>query len=481
MKIDEVLGSLIPEGAKCAVVDFPDYSNPGDSAIWLGQKKWLHKNKNEVVYGCDKNTYSPALLAELLGTGIILLQGGGNFGDLWGAHQHLREQVIQDFPHNKIIQLPQTAFFKEDTSLHKAKEIFNAHGSLTILCRDVPSLKLAQREFTARSFLCPDMAFALSPVKRPCLPQTEIVWLSRTDKESSKKATPFDEPGVILTDWLEEPVTAQMERSRKLHKEIKLHKENQHEVAKALLVTYDALAQQRLLRGCEVLSKGKAVITDRLHAHIICLLLNIPHILLDNSYGKIKGFYDAWTRNNELTKWADVPEELGQCVFSDIDFKNLLTACNVTLSSFDNLVKNLTHFTETEAINKKNWIEAVKKAKEELLSIVHEGERLILADEEQLRNDLGLNNIIPFLEKEQQYAGPPPDDETAIKEVERLRQLHVSFIAFAWPAFWWFNYYTSFFKYLRSAFRCILENERLIVFDLKIYNENAVWPVSGKK
>jgi pyruvyl transferase EpsO len=36
------------------------------------------------------------------------------------------------------------------------------------------------------------------------------------------------------------------------------------------------------------------VITDRLHGHILCTLLGIPHCVIDNSYGKIGGFADAW-------------------------------------------------------------------------------------------------------------------------------------------------------------------------------------------
>jgi pyruvyl transferase EpsO len=37
------------------------------------------------------------------------------------------------------------------------------------------------------------------------------------------------------------------------------------------------------------------VITDRLHAHILSLLLDLPHAVLDNSYGKLHRFLDAWT------------------------------------------------------------------------------------------------------------------------------------------------------------------------------------------
>jgi pyruvyl transferase EpsO len=50
-----------------------------------------------------------------------------------------------------------------------------------------------------------------------------------------------------------------------------------------------------VLRGCRLLSSGRLVITDRLHAHILNLLLGIPHAVLDNSYGKLGRFLEAWT------------------------------------------------------------------------------------------------------------------------------------------------------------------------------------------
>ena len=74
---------------------------------------------------------------------------------------------------------------------------------------------------------------------------------------------------------------------------------------------------------------------------------------------------------------------------------------------------------------------------------------------------------IPFLEKEGTYWGPPPDDETGIREVERLRRQGARFIVFAWPAFWWLDYYSGLHRHLRSMFRCVLENERLVIFDLR--------------
>jgi len=74
---------------------------------------------------------------------------------------------------------------------------------------------------------------------------------------------------------------------------------------------------------------------------------------------------------------------------------------------------------------------------------------------------------IPFLERDGRYWGKPLDDLTAIQEIERLRRAGASFMVFGWPAFWWLDYYSDLHRHLRSEFRCVLENERLVVFDLR--------------
>jgi len=94
---------------------------------------------------------------------------------------------------------------------------------------------------------------------------------------------------------------------------------------------------------------------------------------------------------------------------------------------------------------------------------------VILVDDGQWGNvrALGEHTLIPFLEKDGQYWGPAPDDETAIRELERLLREGASYLVFAWPSFWWLEHYTGLHNYVRRLFPCILENERLIVFELK--------------
>ena len=105
---------------------------------------------------------------------------------------------------------------------------------------------------------------------------------------------------------------------------------------------------------------------------------------------------------------------------------------------------------------------------QEVPMVIPPEDSFILADQLQLGGKVTAGRgAIPFLEKDGEYWGAPPDDETAIRELERLRRTGTTFIVFAWTAFWWLDYYAEFNSYLRSKFRSILENDRLIVFDLR--------------
>src|SRR5260370_19638541 len=96
--IADVLTPLIPRGTPCALLDFPNHANVGDSAIWLGESNWLRRAGADLVYVCDLESYAPARLAARLGDGIVLLHGGGNLGAFGIARPQFREHRPQNLP-----------------------------------------------------------------------------------------------------------------------------------------------------------------------------------------------------------------------------------------------------------------------------------------------------------------------------------------------------------------------------------------------
>jgi hypothetical protein len=129
---------------------------------------------------------------------------------------------------------------------------------------------------------------------------------------------------------------------------------------------------------------------------------------------------------------------------------------------------DLTHTGDYLAEDDKPFRFAVRAAAQELAALIPSGHTIILVDEAEFGVQVGAGHRrIPFLERDGQYWGAPPDDATAIREFERLRHAGADFMIFAWPAFWWLEYYSEFSGYLRARFPCSLENERLVVFDLR--------------
>ncbi len=115
------------------------------------------------------------------------------------------------------------------------------------------------------------------------------------------------------------------------------------------------------------------------------------------------------------------------------------------------------------------WQEQCASAAKELATLAPDQATFILVDDGRLRGCGPFQGFqaIPFLERGGQYWGRPSDDETANRELERLRDDGARLIVFAWPAFWWLDHYAGFERYLRSHFACVCESDNLVAFDLE--------------
>jgi pyruvyl transferase EpsO len=300
------------------LLGYPAHANVGDSAIWLGERLWLSRHGCELVYECSPGSYNRKHVASFGEDVLLLLHGGGNLGDIWPHEQRFRERVLGDFSGRRVIQLPQTIYFRSPANLRRARRIMREHGAITLLCRDDESLKTAV-ELCDRAFLCPDTAFLLNEDLLGCCfpePVENVAWLCRDDVEASHLTSTVQSAGEQPVDWLtDEP--SPLQRSRLgLAWRLK-HQRYGWQETRAALTGIDALlAERRVRRGCAQLARGRRVVTDRLHAHILCLLLGIPHVLVDNSYGKLSSFHKTWTSGFALVHWAETAEAAVQFAMS---------------------------------------------------------------------------------------------------------------------------------------------------------------------
>jgi exopolysaccharide biosynthesis predicted pyruvyltransferase EpsI len=284
----------LPADGPFCLLDFPDQRNVGDSAIWLGATAYFREHRGaEPGYVCSIKAFSEAGLRAAVPNGPIFIHGGGNFGDIWPRHHGFRLRVLERFRDREIIQLPQSIHFGDPARVASTAAAIARHGRFKLFVRDQPSYEFATAHFDCEVVLCPDMAFFLGPLERHP-PEVDVFCLMRTDKERVL-AVPAGRPEYSsrVADWLTESRLSV--EAQKLLAVARGLREGWPGRAVLRRLRYEAAARERVARGCRLLSSGRVVITDRLHAHILSLLLDIPHAALDNSYGKLGRFLDAWT------------------------------------------------------------------------------------------------------------------------------------------------------------------------------------------
>ena len=296
-QIDACLSPHI-DGSPIALVDFPDIRNVGDSAIWLGEIAYLRQRfgKRPDYVSRGVRDFSDEELKRTAPEGPIFIHGGGNFGDIWLGHQVFRERVLERWPGRPVVQMPQSIHYGNLERADETARIIARHRNFTLLVRDQESLHFAEKHFDCRTVLCPDMAFMIGAVAAP-KPQLPVLAMLREDREKPDAARDLSPwPQMPVEDWITEPWLPVR-------------------VAKALGTLgalasldairmrrgrFDAAARQRFSRGIRQIGRARTLVTDRLHVHIISLLMGRPHAVLDNSYGKIRRFMTAFSGGTEL-------------------------------------------------------------------------------------------------------------------------------------------------------------------------------------
>jgi pyruvyl transferase EpsO len=309
-RIRKAADPLLDGIRRFALLEFPAHSNVGDSAIWSGEIRYLALRGQRPVFTGEINSYSRDRLAAVGPLDAILLHGGGNLGDVWPDYLRAKIRLLTDFRDVPVVQLPQTLHFQNPQSLDDLRRAVAAHKSFTLLARGEASLELARRHLDCEVRLCPDMAFWLDLARD--MPRLDVLCLLRTDHEArdgDAQARRARASGVTVVDWLDEPPSATIGLERWLTTTTARYPRRLAFLNGGLTGLRNRAAALRVQRGCALLSMGKVVVTDRLHGHILCVLMGIPHVILDNNYGKLRQFYDSWTSGYPDVRFATSIEE----------------------------------------------------------------------------------------------------------------------------------------------------------------------------
>ena len=314
-RIDETLAPLIAgRSERICIIDPPDHPIVGDNAIFLGELAFLRRNfPHARIDFFDVGNYTPACDRFIADSSIILMHGGGNFGEIWPRHHAIRLEILKRFPGKPIVQFPQSISFSTQAAIDTTARAIEEQGNVTLLVRDRKSQAFAEMHFPCTTVLCPDMAFALGDMARPPA-SLDFLCLLRGDKE-----VVMDHSGLLqvlsklggsleVADWIDMPDSRLGRRDKALARAWRRHPWTIGLTRSLAFRTRERYARERLAFGLDLLSRGSMVITDRLHAHVLCCLLGVRHLMFDSLDGKISALYEAWTKgttNARLVRSVD--------------------------------------------------------------------------------------------------------------------------------------------------------------------------------
>ncbi len=351
--------SALPSFDECALLGYPNSGNLGDNLIWLGEICYLIDTLGvKINYATTGKGFSAVEMERKIGPNApILLQGGGSFGDLYKSNHQFHEEIILRYRDRPIIFLPQTLYFSHEENLLQSAKLFNTHTDLTIFARDDYSFALASQHFgNCKIIKAPDMAFQLAgmPGFSTLTNLGKSIWyLRRQDRELEKPLDDILETTDLVTeDWVSfkqkwvigESIVESLQRrfKRRLTPLEILLTQSASQIfretwQRGFLSPQEWLTRQKwqfdhsgysqsfkgldssymhyqalsfVISGIHQIQRHRLVVTSRLHGHIFCVLLGVPHVFLPNAYYKNKAFYDTWTASIPFSRFAEDPSEL---------------------------------------------------------------------------------------------------------------------------------------------------------------------------
>lgn len=293
------------------IIGSPNYGNMGDVAItWSTIKllEQLYPDDNVFDITMDEFPYEIDAIFHLLKSqDVIILQGGGNLGNMYPDDEMIRRYVISRFRNNRLIIFPQSVYFTDDSDGKKELEIcsriYSDNKNLYMLARDKYSFDIMTKYFKALSTRTVDVVLS-QKVQGNALREGAMICL-RGDKES------------ILSDENKEEI---VDVVNSLYSKV---------VTTDTVIEFDGNKNERFERladKLEAFQNVEIVITDRLHGLIFSVITSTPCVVLPTVNTKITSAFEDLDMAAGIALIKSV-EELRDAVLnlqssSDIDYDN---------------------------------------------------------------------------------------------------------------------------------------------------------------
>ncbi len=268
-----------------ALIDYPNYLNPGDCAIWLGTRKLLETmHGRPPVYVSTLRNFDHDRCLKSVGSGTLYFKGGGNLGSIYLKHDEMRARILAGMRGRRIVLLPQSIADDADDSRSGTLNFIRDNPETVVFARDTVSKAAIEGRIGRCAPLCPDLCHSLSFKQRKIGVGTGL--LLRRDPEVGTFATASKEIVQSSWDWDDISTLRAWNRLGKLPVNIP------NSFGRALV--QDRVAKAKVESALGRLSASAVIITDRLHGVILAQSIGRRVIALDNATGKVKAYQQTW-------------------------------------------------------------------------------------------------------------------------------------------------------------------------------------------
>jgi exopolysaccharide biosynthesis predicted pyruvyltransferase EpsI len=310
-EVTAILDKYIPEGRPVAILQFPLDGNVGNHMMWLAISNYLAENRSHPAYVAHEWDFDLAAMKRAIGEyGVILFIGGVTVSRLWPGHAEVKRTVAQACPRNRLISLPSTMLFVDEEDRQAAATIFGDHDDVIMMARDPVSGASAREVFPAHISVVTshDSTFMLPPQPhRSGTPEHDIIWLARDDQEGLGTSVPGN---VHVFDWPELGTGSATVLAARTSMKFRRQFPALYKPANAMVgASYRGITRHVMETGRRLMDKGKVLVTDRLHPHVLAVLRGQPCVLLPDRFGKNRAVWEYSSRSYSTIHWADTPEE----------------------------------------------------------------------------------------------------------------------------------------------------------------------------
>ncbi|WP_418540163.1 polysaccharide pyruvyl transferase family protein [Phascolarctobacterium faecium] len=285
----------------------PTHSNLGDQAQACCIEKYFRKFfSDHIVFKLSNNAFDfyeekilMILKEKIKETDLIFFQSGYTFTGIH-PYENMHRKIVENFPYNKIVFLPQTVKFKNQKILENVQNFYGKYDNIYFFARDKISY---------------DIYKSIFPEHRNvhCFPDIVTTEIGNYDFNNNERN------GILL---------CVRNDAEKLYsfQEISLFKEKLQKIAKVSLSDTNSETKENSLKEywkkieetIDDYAQYQVIITDRYHGTIFALIANTPVIILKTTDHKVvtgadwfEGVYEDYVYVvNDLEEASQVAQQI---------------------------------------------------------------------------------------------------------------------------------------------------------------------------